>query len=299
MIRRTPLAAGLAVAVLVATVALATPAHANPDIAATSVGPSGNTASRTTDCSDSSLAVGMDATTVTTETGQVTGIDGLLGSFSQASSFSGFSGVFQNYGNAPDAPVPDGTVLASYVTIGATPPTSADTAEWLLVYRCAPDQADITILFECFGDYGSCPQDVVETAELLFNATIDDETPIPGQTITAMGSNCLYPVGGVALRDGGGPVDVDYPLTPDDGGGFTGEVTIPASAEPGTTFTVEIGCGTPEDEVLSVELQVTVEAGPATTTTTTAPTSSTTTATTSAPTTQAPTAVVAQPRFTG
>lgn len=51
------------------------------------------------------------------------------------------------------------TVIASYVYVGETPPDPATTSEFLLVYKCGPQNE---VLYTCYGDYGTCAQTAEE-----------------------------------------------------------------------------------------------------------------------------------------
>ena len=283
---RRRILAGLAPLALVVGVIVGTagPAHANADITATSVAVSGP--ARATNCADASLAIGMHAVTVTEETGQSSNLDGVLHTFTQSSGFDGFDGVYRTYGVPIGTTQPVGTIVGSYVTIGSATPTSANTAEWFMLYRCGATTADSVVLSSCFGDYGTCPKTAVEGAALLFDGSLSTTTPAPGEVVTATGTGCAYPLGGAVLLDGttglGGAS-----TAPDPDGSYTIPLTIPADVAPGTALTVRFDCGTDGASVLTKTLALTVTAVPPTTA---APT-------TTAPPPAAPVSV--QPQFTG
>ena len=262
----------------------AAPAHANAAITATSLDKSG--AGRETTCSDASLAIGMDATTASVNTGTTTNLGGELHTFSQPSTFSGFSGVFPDYGMPVGSPQPLGTIIGSYATVGSATPTASDTAEWFLLYQCGDTTADSVVLFSCFGDYGTCPKTATEGVATLFHGAVDDTTPDPGQTITATGSGCFYPLGGALLMNGSTSLGGDSIATNPDGT-YSISLTVPPGTAPGTALTVHFDCGNDGQSILSDTVDLTV-AAPATTTTTVGTTTST-----------ASRAVVVQPKFTG
>lgn len=267
----------------------AVPAAANASITATSVAPSVSG----TNCSNASLDLGMESTSVTMETGLVTNSAGEeLHSFAQGSGFSGFSGVFSGYGMPFDDVQPTGTIIAAYATIGAaTPtPTAADTAEWYLLYRCGSTMADSVVLMSCFGDYGTCPKTAQEGLATLFAGTVSDTTPRAGDVITAHGEGCFYPLGGAVLLNGATGVGGDT-VAPNADGTFDISLTVPADTAPGSELTARIDCGYEGQTVLSNT--VTVRVGGESATTTTAPSTTTTSAT------ALPSGIVVTPRFTG
>jgi len=259
-----------------------TPAHANADITATSVGKT-TALTRDTNCADATLAIGMDAVSVSLESGATTNLGGQLSTFQQASSFSGFNGVTPSYGMPVSPTQPDGTIIGSYATIGSPAPTASNTAEWFLLYRCGPTTADSVVLSSCFGDYGTCPKTAAAAVALLFGGTVDDTTPAPGQVITASGHGCFYPLGGAVLLNGstglgGGSV------APNSDGTYQVDLTIPAGTPPGTTLQARFDCGNDGQTILSTAVDLTVAA----------PTPPTTPKASAAPP-----AAVTQPRFTG
>jgi hypothetical protein len=263
-------------------IAGATPAQANANITATSVGKA--ISGRDTNCADASLAIGMNSVSVTTESGTVTNLGGQLSTFQQSSSFSGFSGVFPDYGQSTGSPQPDGTVIGSYATIGSSTPTASDTAEWFLLYRCGPTTADSVVLSSCFGDYGTCPKTAAEGVATLFGGSVDDTTPAPGQVITVSGEGCFYPLGGALLLDGGTGLDGGS-VAPNPDGTFQVDLTVPADRASGTALQVRVDCGNDGQTILSTSIALTVAAP----------------ATTEAPTTTSsrPPGATTQPRFTG
>ncbi len=259
----------------------ATPAHANASITATSVGKA--ITGRDTNCADASLAIGMDAVSVTTEGGTVTSLGGgQLSTFQQASTFSGFSGVFPDFGLSTGGPQLDGTIIGSYAFVGSSSPTASDTAEWFLLYRCGPTTADSVVLSSCFGDYGTCPKTATEGVAQLFRGSVNDPTPAPGQVVTASGEGCFYPLGGALLLDGGTGLGGGT-VAPNPDGTFQIDLTIPADRAPGSALQVRLDCGYDGQTILSTSVGLTVAA----------PT------TTEPPATTGGTSAGTQPRFTG
>jgi hypothetical protein len=272
------------VAALVASVAvvLASPAGANTNITATSVALNEGAGCTT----DADLDLGLNAVTVDAEFGLVTNLGGPIGGFDpQGSSFSGFDGVYTGYGQPIEDDQIEGTIIGTYAWVGTEPPTSADTAEWFILYRCNDADGASEVLYSCFGDFGTCPQTAASAVALLFNGTVDDTTPDPGQTITVSAEGCFYPLGGaVLLRDGTG-LGGDS-VEPDPDGTFSIELTVPADVPPGTPLVAQIDCGNDGATVLSVDVDLTVADDASTTTTTAAPATTTP-------------AAQATPRFTG
>jgi hypothetical protein len=165
--------------------------------------------------------------------------------------------------------------------------TSRD-ARSRLLYRCSTDGNNV-VLYECFGDLGTCPTTAVEAAELLFDATVSPTEVEPGGTLTVTATDCLYPLGGaVLLRDGVGlGVGDSTPVDPD--GSFTIDLVVPAATTPGP-LTVQVDCGFDGQTVLSIDLDAMV---PGETPPTTEP------GPTPAPAAAPAAAPVAAPRFTG
>ena len=157
-----------------------------------------------------------------------------------------------------------------------------------MLYRCG-SAGENTILTTCFGDYGTCPRTAAEGLAEGFSATVDDDTPDPGQTITVSAEGCRLPLGGALLLDGDTSLDGDS-VAPAPDGTFEVDLTVPADTPPGTELTVRVDCGFEGETVSSLGTPVTV--GGATPTTPT-------TSTTSAPTTTVARAATVTPRFTG
>ena len=123
--------------------------------------------------------------------------------------------------------------MGSYATIGSASPTSANTAEWFLLYRCGATTAQSVVLSSCFGDYGTCPKTAAEGVAQLFDGPLSTTTPAPGEVVTATGTGCFYPLGGAVLLDGTTGLGGDS-TAPAPDGSFAIPLTVPAATAPGT-----------------------------------------------------------------
>ncbi len=114
----------------------------------------------TESCSGGTLdiSVTLDSAAVR-EGGQATLSDGtVLRQFEHASGAStSYSGV---YGYGGWTTQPDGTIISLYGYIGQTPPSSADSVEFFLAYRCNTGD----VIATCSGPAGSCPKTYVPPA---------------------------------------------------------------------------------------------------------------------------------------
>jgi len=83
----------------------------------------------------------------------------VVNSFTVAAFKADYTGVEHILSRATP-PLPAGTEMTVYVTVGTVPPTAATTAEFLLTYRCTPTGNEAggnnVVLASCFGAYGSC-----------------------------------------------------------------------------------------------------------------------------------------------
>ena len=89
----------------------------------------------------------------TREFGRITNVAGAtIGSYDQASVLTG--GTFNGTWTQPiTLPQPPNTLIGSYGGAGDTALTTANTAEFFLLYNCTTRQ----ILYRCSGNLGSCP----------------------------------------------------------------------------------------------------------------------------------------------
>ena len=89
----------------------------------------------------------------TREFGRITNGNGtLIGSYDQASVLTG--GSFSGTWTQPiTLPQPPNTLIGSYGGAGDTAMTSANTAEFFVLYNCTSRQ----VLYRCSGNLGSCP----------------------------------------------------------------------------------------------------------------------------------------------
>ena len=108
-------------------------------------------------CTNADLDLTLTTVGAQREYGLATNVAGdTLRTFEQATPFLGtFSGTFVDYQISPLVPPqPASTLIGSYAYVGTTPPSSATTAEFFVLYNCSTRQ----VLLSCFGPYGTCPQ---------------------------------------------------------------------------------------------------------------------------------------------
>jgi hypothetical protein len=145
-------------------------------------------------CTKADLDLTLTTVGALREFGLVTNLAGpLVAPFEQPTSIGTFSGTFVGY-QIPDVanpmpPQPAGTLIGSYAYVGTTPPSSATTAEFFVLYNCSTRQ----VLLSCFGPYGTCPQTAAAA-----KATI----PIPalGPENLALAALLLAATGLIAVR---------------------------------------------------------------------------------------------------
>jgi hypothetical protein len=266
--RLTAAAVGGAMLASMLVIVATAPAGAAANITATSVA-----LNDSADCdNDADLDLGMEAGTVAIEGGIASTIgDDDIGSFEQPSTLSNFSGV-TDYGISMDNPLPEGSIVGTLAYVGDSPPTSANAAEWFILYRCDNGGAN-EVLYECFGDYGTCPHSADEALALIFSATVSPTAPLAGETITVSATGCVFDIGGTYLSEPGGPaLDSALDITVGPDGSFNATLKVPADLAPGTALEVFVGCGTVEEPLVSETIGITVGAPATTTSTTTQPT---------------------------
>lgn len=232
-------------------------AHAASLATATSVG-----LSDSADCGHADLDLGIISGDVDRELGTATSGGGTtLRAFEQPSTgLDGYDGVFVGYHIDLDSDQPDGTIIGSYAYLGTTPPSSATTAEWFVLYKCGADGTN-QVLSTCFGDYGTCPRTAPEALNAMLRLTTSTTTPAPGKTVTAAGSGCPAAVGTVAavsLVRAGTLVAIQYPITPADDGTFDATLTVPADIPAGTPLVLRAVCGDGDIAMSSVDVALTV-----------------------------------------
>jgi hypothetical protein len=107
-------------------------------------------------CSSADLDISLTTVGATREFGLATDLSGqTLYTFEQATTLGTFSGTYAGYVIGPlSPPAIAGSVVGSYAYVGATPPTSATTAEFFVLYNCSTRK----VLLSCYGPYGTCPQ---------------------------------------------------------------------------------------------------------------------------------------------
>ena len=171
-------------------------------------------------------------------------------------------GVFNGYGIGISPDQPDGTIIGTYAYVGTTPPLSATTAEWFVLYRCALG-GDNQIMYTCFGDYGTCPRTATQGLTALLGVTVSTATPAPGETVVVTATGCTPDLGSVAavslLRDGTLVTGV-FPITPNPDGSFQVPVAIPDDLPADSALVVRTVCGDGEVVVASADIGLTVTA---------------------------------------
>lgn len=134
------------------------------------------------DCSNANLDITLTTVGATREYGLTTNEAGdVLGEFEQSTGLGTFSGTYVGYGMPVSPGQPEGTVIGSYAYVGETPPGAADTAEFFVLYECSDTGAN-TVLYSCYGPYGTCPQTAQE-ALAPFLPGCDVLLPIPATAV--------------------------------------------------------------------------------------------------------------------
>ncbi len=285
MRRLVPCVFGVLALVAATVTVTALPAGAAGTITATSV-----TLSAGDDCDSADLDIGLVSGVVDTETGMTTDVSGtVLDSFTQVSTnLNNLDGVFDGYGITTDGSPIDGSVIGTYASVGVAPLSAATAAEWFVLYRCGTGGTSTT-LYSCFGDLGTCPSTAPEALDLLFGASLDPSTAVPGATVTVAGEGCFFPLAGARIFDGGSATGVGDVVVPAADGTFSIPLVVPASAPPDSMLTVQVDCGN-EDQSPAQSVVLDLAVGQV------APT---TVVPTTVATTVAPEPVEVAPAFTG
>lgn len=262
----------------------ATPAQAASQATATSVALSAGS-----DCTEADLDLGLTTGEVSREYGRSTNLFGTLDEFEQESGLDNENGVFTGYGISVEPEQFDGTIIGSYAYLGTTPPMTATTAEWFVLYECDTEGVS-TVLYTCFGDYGTCPQTAAEAVDALLSVAVSTTTPTAGQTIVVTAAGCIPEASAVAavtlLRDSNLIAQV-FPITPNADGTFSVPIVVPTNVPAGTGLVLRTVCGDGDVVFASTDLALTVvDVVPPSETLDTAPTT-------------APPDSSTRPRFTG
>lgn len=213
--------------------------------------------------------------------------DDEAGSFVQDSSGYGPGDFAYTYGVPLDAVQPDGTIIALHAAVGDLSGDPQTFAEWFVLYRCASDAGDSELLYSCFGSLGTCPATAAAAQDALFGVEVSDANPDPGETITAVGGECLGDAGSLRLVEGAEVLDEADGLPVDAGGTIVADLTVPSSIAPGTELEV-IGECYSEDALIADDVVPLTVAGEAPTTTAAPTTTTAPPATPARPVAQAP-----------
>ena len=146
------------------------------------------------DCSSGYLDITLATAGATSEfwlatnsAGATLGINGRptnLGNFS--------SGTFNGFQVGPFLSIqPADTLIGSYAWVGESPPGASTTAEFFAYYNCTTR----SVLYSCFGPYGTCPQ----TAQQAAAALVPPGVPASGPFALTLTALILAAVGGVRL----------------------------------------------------------------------------------------------------
>ena len=125
------------------------------------------------------------------EFGRITNVTGtVIGSYDQPSPLTG--GSFNGTWTQPiTLPQPPNTLIASYGGAGDNPPTTANTAEFFVLYNCTTRQ----VLYRCTGNLGGCP-----TTALQGLARISEAIPTSSPASAAAMLLALLASGALLLR---------------------------------------------------------------------------------------------------
>lgn len=217
------------------------------------------------------------------------------GSFAQDASGYGPGDFAYEYGVPLDQVQPEGTIIGLSAAVGDLGGDPQTFAEWFVLYRCAPDANDSELLYSCFGPLGTCPAHAAAAQDLLFEVEVSDANPDAGETITAVGAECLGDTGSLRLVEGTTVLDESDGIPVDDDGTIVADLTVPSSVASGTELDL-IGECYLDDALIADDIVPVSVAGEVPTTTTVAPT---TVAPALAPTTPVARPVALTPAFTG
>jgi hypothetical protein len=196
-----------------------------------------------------------------------------------------------DYGVPLDQVYPEGTIVGLYAAVGDVNEDPQTFGEWFILYRCATDPAESELLYSCFGALGDCPANAAAAQIQQFEVEVSDAAPDPGETLTAVGSGCFGDAGSLRLVEGTTVLDESDGIPVDADGTIVADLTVPASATPGTELEV-IGECYLEDTLIGDDGVAVIVAGQVPTTTV-APT------TIVRPTTPVARPVALTPAFTG
>jgi hypothetical protein len=234
-------------------------------------------------------ATGGDPAGAALETGTGSTLtDPDTGSFTQDSIGYPAGNFAFDYGINNEA-VPEGTVIGLYASVGDPDEDPATFGEWFVLYRCADDGVSSELLYSCFGPLGTCPTTAAEAQVAQFEVEISDAAPLPGGTITAVGSECYGTTGSLQLVDGTTVLDESLGIPVDADGVIVADLTVPSTVAGGTELEVLGNCFLDDTLIGDDGVALTVQAPPTTTTT----------STTAAPAAPVARPVALTPAFTG
>jgi hypothetical protein len=162
-------------------------------------------------------------------------------------------------------------VIGLYASVGDPDEDPATFGEWFVLYRCADDGVSSELLYSCFGPLGTCPTTAAEAQVAQFEVEISDAAPLPGGTITAVGSECFGTTGSLQLVDGNTVLDESLAIPVDADGVIVADLTVPSTVAGGTELEVLGNCFLDDTLIGDDGVALTVQAPPITTTTTAAP----------------------------
>jgi len=169
---------------LVLALGAAIPWHAEAAASAQGVALNANA-----DCSRGDLDLTLSTAGANRESWLATNAGGATLVQGEAATLLGnFSGTFTGFRIGPAGFLvtqPASTLISSYAYVGETPPSAANTAEFLVYYNCTTRE----VLYSCFGAYGSCPQtaQAVQAAQAAASGTSSVPTSGPlALTLTAL-----------------------------------------------------------------------------------------------------------------
>jgi hypothetical protein len=166
-------------------------ASALPGVAAASATAQGVALNAAAGCSNGNLDITLTTAGANREGWRATDLAGAT--ISQGENSAGlptFSGTFVGFQIVFSPAQAAGSQVASYAYVGETPPSPGDTAEFFVFYNCTTR----TVLYSCFGPYGTCPQ----TAQQAL-AVLAPRIPTQGPLALLLTTVLVAAAGGFAL----------------------------------------------------------------------------------------------------
>jgi hypothetical protein len=139
-------------------------ASALPGVSAASAVAQGVALNAAAGCGNGNLDITLTTVGASREGWRATDLGGsTISQGENPAGLANFSGTFVGFQIVFSPAQAAGSQVASYAYVGETPPSSNDTAEFFVFYKCTTRE----VLLSCYGPYGSCPQTAQQALALL------------------------------------------------------------------------------------------------------------------------------------